>query len=152
LTLPGLFGTVRPVSDLIGTKRPSHARSVRTWMTIAVLLSVSLVIAYLLYRRVSSYAHPDGKASGAAMEVDATNPEGGLRYGPAQLRYYGPLAVLHTEGNPHQIGVQHGRLLAQEIRKVQEVFQDNVEQTVSTAGLFGESLHNIRLRWRWQTR
>lgn len=139
------------MSDLIGTKRPSRARSLRTWMTITVLLSVSLVIAYLLYRRVSSYAHPGGSAPSASVEVDATAPEEGLRYGSARLHHHGPLGILYTEGSAHAIGSQHGRLLASEIKKVQEVFLSNVQQTVSTDGLFGEWLHKIRLRWRWRT-
>ncbi len=139
------------MSDLIGTKRPSHGRSVRTWMTVTVLLTVSLAVAYLLYRRVSSYAHPGGSAPKSALQIKATAPEEGLPYGPARLRYQGTMAVLHTSGSTHDIGAQQGRLLAGEIKNVQTVLQENVEQTVETDGLFGDALHNIRLRWRWRT-
>ena len=139
------------MSDLIGTKRPSRVRSVRTWVTISILIAVSLMVAYLLYRRVASYAHPTGSAPAAPLEVDGTAPEDGLRYGIARLRYLGALGILRTEGSLHDIGAQHGRLLASEIQSNQQVFQDNVEQTVSAEGFLNNKMHNIRLRWGWRT-
>ncbi len=120
-------------------------------MVAAILVSISLAVAYLLYRRVSNYAHPSGSAPKDPLKIVATEPERGLPYGAARLRYEGPLGILHTTGSPHDIGAQHGRLLASEIKAVQDVLQENVEQTVGTGGLFGESLHNSRLRWRWRT-
>jgi hypothetical protein len=120
-------------------------------MVAAILVSISLAVAYLLYRRVSSYAHPGGSSSTSPLKIVATAPEHGLPYGAARLRYEGPLGILHTKGSAHEIGSQHGRLLASEIEEIQDVLQENVEETVSTGGLFGESLHNIRLRWRWRT-
>lgn len=144
-------GQSRPVSDLIGTKRPSHARSLRSWVVAASVLLIGLSVTYLLYRRVSSYAHPSGSAPKHPLQIVATAPERGLPYGPASLRYQGPLGILQTSGSAHDIGAQQGRLLASEIQRVQAVFLKNVQQTVSADGLFGESLHNIRLRWRWRT-
>ena len=120
-------------------------------MVIAAVLLIGLTVAYLLYRRVSSYAHPGGSAPKGPLQIVATDPERGLPYGPARLRYQGPLGILQTSGSAHDIGAQHGRLLASEIEKIQSVFLANVRQTVSTEGLFGQTLHNIRLRWRWRT-
>ena len=139
------------MSELIGTRRQSKARSVRTWVSLFVLLSVSLTVAYILYRRVSSYAHPDTKTPKGALHVDATAPEAGLKFGAATLRYEGPLGILHTSGTVSEVGAQQGRLLAGQINEVQESLQSNVTSSVSSEGLFGESLQNIRLRWRWRT-
>ena len=123
----------------------------RTWVSLVVLLTVSLTVAYILYRRVSSYAHPETKTPKGALHVDATAPEQGLRFGDAILRYEGPLGVLHTSGSVSEVGAQHGRLLANQIDEIQQSLRDNVTSSVSSDGLFGESLHNIRLRWRWRT-
>ncbi len=123
----------------------------RTWVSLLVLLTVSLTVAFFLYRRVSSYAHPDTKTPKGALHVSATSPEAGLKFGDAYLRYEGPLGILHTQGTVSEVGAQHGRLLAQQIDDVQTSLQRNVTSSVSTDGLFGESLQNIRLRWRWRT-
>ena len=120
-------------------------------MVAAVVLLIGLTVAYLLYRRVSSYAHPGGSAPKSPLQIVATSPESGLPYGPARLRYEGPLGILHTSGSAHDIGAQHGRLLAGTLKTIQKPFLENVRQTVSTEGLFGQTLHNIRLRWRWRT-
>ena len=120
-------------------------------MVAAIFVVVSLAVAYLLYQRVSSYAHPSGSAPKSPLKIVATEPERGLPYGDARLRYVGPLGILHTKGSAHDIGSQHGRLLASEIKKVQGVLKENVEQTVGIDGIFGGTLHNIRLRWRWRT-
>ncbi|MCP4449572.1 MAG: hypothetical protein GY811_30200 [Myxococcales bacterium] len=123
----------------------------RTWVSLCILMSVSLTVAYVLYRRVSSYAHPDTETPKGALEVNATAPEQGLRYGEATLRYLGPLGVLHTKGSVAAVGTQHGRLLARQIDEVQRSLQSNVTSSVSSAGLFGSRLHTLRLRWRWRT-
>ncbi len=139
------------MKDLIGTRRPTKARSVRTWIGLIVLLGASLTIAYILYQRVSSYAHPDTKAPQGVLSVDAIAPEKGLHFGEGNLRYVGPLGILHTKGTVGEIGVQHGRLLAQQINVMQRSLQSNVTSSISVDGLFGESLHQLRLRWRWRT-
>lgn len=116
-----------------------------------MLLLVSLSVTYILYRRVSSYAHPDGSAPKGAIVVTATAPESGLHYDKATLVYRGPLAILQSYGSLHAIGAQHGRLLADDIREIKRSLHENVQQTVDTDGTFGNVLHNIRLRWRWRT-
>lgn len=116
----------------------------------AVLLLISALIAYILYRRVSSYAHPDGSAPKVDIVIDGTAAEEGLHYGKASLNYQGPLALLHTEGSAHEVGAQHGRLLAHELKTLHSQFQQNVDQSVDKDGLLGKRLHNIRLRWRWR--
>ncbi len=117
----------------------------------AVVVLVGALIAYLLYRRVSSYAHPSGSAPKGPIEVTATAAEDGLHFGKARLYYRGHLGILHTEGSAHDIGAQHGRLLAGELATLQSRFQDNVNETVESDGFFASRLHNIRLRWRWRT-
>ncbi len=139
------------MKDLAGTRRPSKARSVRTWIGLIVLLGASLTVAYILYRRVSSYAHPDTKMPQGALHVEAIAPEKGVRFGEGSLRYIGPLGILHTRGRVGEMGLQHGRLLAQQIDVMQRSLQSNVTSSVSRDGLWGDMLHQVRLRWRWRT-
>ena len=95
----------------------------------SVLLVVSLSVAYLLFHRVSDYAHPDGRAPKGQVTVSATAPEAGLRSGPALLNYHGPVGVLHSSGDLHSVGAQHGRLLGRDIGKIYD--EQNASQSAA---------------------
>ena len=139
------------MAELLSTKRSSRLRSLKTWFLLGLLASASLFIAYLLYRRVSSYPHPHESLGKAELSFEATDAPKGLRFGEGSLRFEGQLAILQTVGKAYAQGVQQGRLRADSIRAVFESLQPSVAATVSRSGFLGDLLHRIRLRWRWRS-
>ncbi len=140
------------MSDLvIGTKRPSAPRTVRGVAITTLVVLVALMVTYFIYKRVVSYAMPGGSVSKAPLEVDSIESgliDAKLRFDDSAMSYSGRITVLRLVGDPHTLGASHGRLLGESVGEVSRNLAPTISHTVSTSGMFGNSTHQARLRWR----
>lgn len=133
------------MAQLLIASRRSRARPLRS----AALAGFVLVVLYgggsLIFGRLVDYSHPAGKAPSGALRLDPTRPSDGIAYDRGRHYRRGRLQVLELAGSVHDLGVQHGRLLASSAASALRTTRQNVAHTLGD-GWF----RDLRLRWRWR--
>ncbi len=147
----------RDVSDkglvIGGGRRIGGPRLLRNIGIAVLVVLVALLVSYIIYRRVVAYAVPGGSVPGDPLVMRAAESAEApavLGYGASSLGYSGRIAVLRLVGKPHTLGASHGRLLGDEVAALADAMDPSIEDSVGTGGLFGESTHDARLRWRYR--
>ncbi len=140
------------MTDLvIGGRRTTPRRTVRGIAIATLVVLVGLLVAYIIYRRVVSYAEPDGSVPNLPLVVVDDGPDQPrLGFGDSSLAHAGPITVLRLVGKPHTMGAAQGRLLGSAVTEVSQQIRPCIEQTVSSGGLLGGTTHSARLRWRYR--
>jgi isopenicillin-N N-acyltransferase like protein len=134
---------------IIGARRarPRSQSAVRALAILALLAAIAGLVSYLIFRRVTSYAVPDGQLSPAQL---AASRDGTLDYGGASLSHRGQIRVLRLRGAPHDVGASRSRLLGEETRRVSATFDPPVLRAVETDSWLRRLLHGSRIRWRFR--
>ena len=141
---------------VIGARRPSQHRPLRSAAIALTLLLVCALVAYVLFDRIVSYATPDAAVPDRPLRA---NPEASapglvspyhLDFGASSLTFSGSITVLRTRGDPRELGAAHGRLLGPGIQAPLRALASNIDRAIPSDGFIGGSLYGIRRRWRYR--
>lgn len=132
---------------VIGSRRASPGRALRATGLLVALGVTALVVAWFIYRRSVAYEIPDGEPPSVALEAArADGAEPRLRWGDAELRYVGSIAVVRASGEPFAIGAAHGRLLAPRLPATLDAIAPSIDALSGPGGwLWPDSM---RKDWR----
>jgi acyl-CoA:6-aminopenicillanic acid acyl transferase len=89
-------------------------------LTVLVLIIV-LVVSCLIFIKVNSVSSgmdyvPEVEVIDALNQLEVTEEGGIKKFGSGSLRREGENNILHLKGTPYEMGYQHGKLLAEEIK------------------------------------
>lgn len=145
---------VRPhMGDLvIGGRRSRRQHVVRAASLAGALAIAAVVVAWFIYRRSVSYDEPGGSVPSHPVIAERAAPGAPpvLRWGDAELAWLGGIAVLRTGGEPHAIGVAHGRLLAGRVADAAAPLSAAIREAVPEGGMIASLFRGTRTEWRYR--
>jgi isopenicillin-N N-acyltransferase like protein len=141
------------MADLvIGGKRSRRQHVARAAAVAAALAVAALIVAWFIYRRAVSYDEPDGSVPSRPVTAVRGAPGAPpvLQWGDAELSWLGGIAVLRAGGDPHAMGVAHGRLLAAQVGAVAAPLTMSLTDAVPEGGLISSWFRGMRTEWRYR--
>lgn len=141
---------------VIGARRPSQHRPLRSAAIVITLILVCALVAYILFNRIVSYATPDITVPDRSLQA---SPEQGVQgaaspyrldFASSSLTFAGSITVLRSHGTPRELGAAHGRLLGAGIHEPLEALASNIDQAIPSDGIIGGLFYGIRRRWRYR--
>lgn len=134
---------------VIGSRRASPQRALRTTGLLVALVVTAFVVAWFIYRRSVAYEVPSGEPVAAPIELEQTAGAGTrLRWADASLSYRNNLVVLRASGEPFAIGAAQGRLLAERLPAMARAWAPTIDALAGSGGWFGGWTKGMRKDWR----
>ena len=134
---------------VIGSRRASPQRALRTTGLLVGLVVTAFVVAWFIYRRSVAYEVPSGEPVAAPIELQETAGAGTrLRWADASLSYRNNLMVLRASGEPFAIGAAQGRLLAEHVPAMARAWAPTIDALAGSGGWFGGWTKGMRKDWR----
>lgn len=137
---------------VIGGRRSRRQHVVRAASLAGALAIAAVVVAWFIYRRSVSYDEPGGSVPAHPVIAQRAAPGAPpvLRWGDAELAWLGGIAVLRTGGDPHAIGVAHGRLLAAHVAAAAAPLSAAIRDAVPEGGMIASWFRGTRTEWRYR--
>lgn len=134
---------------VIGSRRASPQRALRTTGLLVALVVTAFVVAWFIYRRSVAYEVPSGEPVTAPIELQETAGAGTrLSWADASLSYRNNLMVLRASGEPFAIGAAQGRLLAEYLPAMARAWAPTIDALAGSGGWFGGWTKGMRKDWR----
>ena len=126
-----------------GKRTQPRSRGVRTALVAIALVVLALTVAYIVFRRATTYSVPEGSTKGT-LRAEGTRLVWDADDAASTLERLGDLWVLRAAGEPFRLGVAQGRLLGA-LAKADDEW--DAVLAAEPSGVFAHTRRDARLRW-----
>jgi hypothetical protein len=126
-----------------GKRTPPRSRGVRPFLVAFALVGLALTVAYIVFRRATTYAVPEGNPKGT-LRAEGTRLVWDADDVASTLERAGDLWVIRAGGEPYRLGVATGRLLGALAEADDEW---HAVLAPEPSGVFSRTRRDASLRW-----